>query len=161
MPRRLDAVVRRMPLLAASIWSDWHAGTGVTSAGLTGTSILVARGIQPPKAASNTWTCCSRPNVRNAGSARKSGKAPSCVNGSRPYHAGAQANGETTCAKPPANGLTPRACAGNVWNVEAKRYGRQDDMRSWTHRPLRNVNASTRGLTYAPEPATRRMASAF
>lgn len=34
-------------------------------------------------------------------------------------------------------------------------------MRSWTHRPLRNVNASTRGFDIAPEPATRRMASAF
>lgn len=82
---------------------------------------------------------------------------PACVNGSRPYHAGARTNGEATCAKPPANGLTPRACTGNVWNVEAKRYG----MRSWTHRPLWNVNASTRGFDIAPEPATRRMASAF
>ena len=32
---------------------------------------------------------------------------------------------------------------------------------SWTHRLLRNVNASTRGFDIAPEPATRRMASAF
>lgn len=34
--------------------------------------------------------------------------------------------------------------------LEAKRYGRQDDMRSWTHRPLRNVNASTRGFDICP-----------
>ena len=78
---RLDAVVRRVPLLG---WHmvDWRASMGVTSAGLTGTLISVVLGIRPPKAApktltasfvaaSNTWTCCSRPNVRNAGSARK------------------------------------------------------------------------------------------
>lgn len=34
-------------------------------------------------------------------------------------------------------------------------------MRSWTHRPLWNVNASTRGFDIAPEPATRRAASGF
>ena len=153
---RLTAVVRRVPLLG------WHmVGLACEHGGDIRTSISAALGIRPPKAASNiltassvtasnTWTRFSRPNARNAGNVRKSREDPSGQNDSRPYHAGARANGEPTCAWPPANGLTPRACTGNVWNVEAKRYGRQDGMRSGTHRPLRNVNASTRGFDICP-----------